>query len=320
VGTTKVEWAQKSWNPVTGCTKASPGCLNCYAERMAKRLAGRYGYPAVEPFAVTLHPDRLDEPRHWKKPSRVFVCSMGDLFHADVPAEYVDEVFQVMADCPQHTFLVLTKRPENIQEKLYGHIGLLGGGDFLPNVWFGVTAENQAAADARIPILLQTPAAKRFVSCEPLLDLVDLTSVEWPNKGGHRVDVLRGGYWCEAGYRGLGPAAQLGANRGGFTNHSDMETLDWVIVGGETGPGARPMRPVWGRSLLEQCKDAAAPFFFKSWGTAYDIPKERVRLLAGVEWNQYPEMGGGPMPTALLGTNEHVARMSHTGTASIRQF
>lgn len=198
---TKIEWADKVWNPITGCTPVSSGCANCYARRMANRLKGRYGYPKDEPFRVTFHLDRLNEPLRWKRPSRIFVCSMGDLFHENIKPEWIDAIWEVMAACHQHTFMVLTKRPQNIEKLLYGvteECGCreLGGGDYLPNVWIGVSCEDQKTADERIPILLQIPAAKRWVSVEPLLSSVDL--LKWlPEKGGgydkQRSDVLGAG-------------------------------------------------------------------------------------------------------------------------------
>jgi protein gp37 len=230
---------------------------------MAKRLAGRYGYPAVDPFAVTLHPERLDEPLHWKKPSRVFVCSMGDLFHADVPLEYMACVWDTMFDAPQHTYMILTKRPERLLE-FTCWMGEHGRRIDYGHVMLGVTAENQAAADARIPLLLAIPAAKRFVSCEPLLGSVDLSRTP-----------------MQVGFMGLGTMGLVDTLASG---------IHWVIAGGETGPGARAMRPDWARSLRDQCQAAGVPFFFKSWGTAYGIPKERVTLLHGVEWNQFPAL------------------------------
>ena len=180
---TKIEWADAVWNPVTGCTPISEGCQNCYAERMATRLKGRYGYPEDEPFKVTLHPEKLKEPLKWKKPRRVFVCSMGDLFHEQVPDGYIAKVWEVMSNASQHTFLVLTKRPQRMEDFLarlgwYTHDREVnpaeavldeGGKYTLKNVWLGVTAENQQRADERIPILLQIPAALRFVSIEPML-------------------------------------------------------------------------------------------------------------------------------------------------------
>lgn len=262
MGKTRIEWTQATWNPVTGCSRVSPGCVHCYAARMAKRLAGRFGYPeAPHEFDVTLHQDRLSEPLKWRSPQRVFVVSMGDLFHEDVPEEYIDAVFAVMAVAKQHTFQVLTKRPERMYDwyrtlytrslrypalgkrsvpYTYGQIGEMlrahaleygvqvgAINRFFPlaNVWLGVTAENQMQADKRIPVLLQTPAVVRFVSVEPILRRVDLT------------DFLQGG-----------------------------ARLHWVICGGETGPGARPMHPDWARTLRDQCQAAQVPFFFKQWG------------------------------------------------------
>lgn len=253
---TKIEWANEVWNPVTGCTKISPGCKNCYAERMAKRLKGRFGYPADDPFRVTLHPDRLGDPYKWKKPRRIFICSMGDLFHEEINnpepyiefgefyegtyehLEFVGEVLSTIADCSHHTFMVLTKRPQNIKlaiqytkengrywpqtpKQIAPGFTFNRSDDYLPNLWIGVTAENQEMADERIPILLDIPAAVRFVSVEPMLGPVDLEN-----------------------YLGL----------------------DWVICGGESGPGARPMHPDWVRSLRDQCVEAGVPFFFKQWG------------------------------------------------------
>ena len=188
----RIEWTDATWSPVTGCTPISEGCENCYARRMAKRLRGRCGYPTDEPFKVTLHPERLEEPLKWKKPRRVFVCSMGDLFHEDVPDEFIYEIWDVMVQSKQHTFLVLTKRPDRMKsfiEKVMCNrmdYALTFGGTPegkkarkwaqkpVQNVWLGVTAENQEQADKRIPILLQIPATVRFVSVEPMLGPIRL--------------------------------------------------------------------------------------------------------------------------------------------------
>ena len=174
---TKIEWAEEVWNPVTGCRAISPGCKNCYAERMSKRLAGRYGYPTEDPFQVTLHPGKLTEPLNWKKPRRIFVCSMGDLFHEDVPDRWIDEVFKSIWMCctagdarKGHIFMILTKRPERMRN-FFRECPLF---ENLSNVWIGVTAENQPQADARISVLRSIPAAKRFVSIEPMLGPVDI--------------------------------------------------------------------------------------------------------------------------------------------------
>lgn len=296
MGQTKIEWATDSWNPVTGCTKISPGCQNCYAERMSKRLAGRCGYPKDEPFRVTLHPERLDEPMHWRKPRRIFVCSMGDLFHEDVPGEFIGQAFNAMCNAQWfhgHIFLVLTKRPE----RMLGVIKAIEQGIMeqrkpikldngftrhqmtfhfpLQNIWLGVTAENQEQADKRIPILLQIPAAVRFVSVESMLGPVDLTK-----------EYLS--YTC-----GDYPFPHLASEH--RTRLIDL--LDWVICGGETGPGAREMKSSWAVALKDQCVAAGVPFFFKKFG---DFTKKRLhipghpweyeRLLDGRTWDEYPEV------------------------------
>lgn len=239
----KIEWTDETWNVVTGCTKVSAGCTHCYAERMSKRLAGRYGYPADKPFQVTLHPEKLAEPLKWKRPRRIFVNSMGDLFHPDVPTLFLADVFSVMEQAKQHTFMILTKRPEGM--KWLRLNGPIVGREPLPNVWLGVSVENQATADERIPLLLQTPAAVRFISAEPLLGSVDLHI-----KG---VDTT-----CRcAGCLDLAKSSP---------DMWQAQRIDWLIVGGETGPGARPMHQDWVRSLRDQCQTAGVPFFFKSWG------------------------------------------------------
>ena len=264
MGTTKIEWADKVWNVTSGCTPISAGCANCFAARMAKRLAGRFGYPADDPFRVTLHPNRLDEPLRWRKPSRVFVVSMGDLFHEDVPDQYIDDVFSIMAWADRHEFMVLTKRPERMREWVteWANHRELGpratyGTWPLSNVALGVTVENQEMADQRIPILLDTPAAKRFVSIEPALSEVDLTP------------------WLFDGCNKDGPA-------GYGPREYPTGALDLCILGGETGPGARPMHPDWARKCRDDCEAAGVPFMFKHWGEW---------LPAGQTGNGY-----GPMP------------------------
>lgn len=250
---TKIEWVKNrdgsqglTWNPVTGCTKISPGCQNCYAERMAKRLRGRCGYPADDPFRVTLHPERLEEPLRWRKPSKIFVCSMGDLFHEAVPDDFIHRVFATIGQCPQHTFIILTKRPKRMKafiEDYYACESPSGNEQGLhiqPNVWLGVTTENQEMADRRIPILLQIPAAVRFISVEPMLGDINI-----------------------AGYLGWNGLRRMGD---GLLYRWVAPKIDWIICGGETGPDARPMHPDWVRSLRDQCQSAGVPFYFKSWG------------------------------------------------------
>lgn len=230
---TKIEWATHVWNPISGCTPVSEGCQNCYARRMAYRLKGRCGYPADEPFRVTLHEERLLEPYYWHKPRRVFVCSMSDLFHPEIPDEFIYRVLLTMQQNPRHTFLLLSKRPERLLKNMQKP---WSDEKWPPHIWLGVTAENQEQADKRIPILLQIPAVVRFVSVEPMLGPINLI----------KDDDL---YWE--------PTIQQWVPRIG---------LDWVVCGGETGPGARPMDPYWVESLLYQCEEAGIPFFFKSWG------------------------------------------------------
>lgn len=249
MATTKIEWAERVWNPVTGCTKISPACANCYAERMAKRLAGRCGYPAEEPFKVTLQYDKLSDPDKWKKPARIFVCSMADLFHNDVPVHFLEAVFNIMLQSDRHTFLLLTKRPERMKWFIDGFETRKNTPWPAGNIWLGVTAENQEQADKRIPLLLQTPAAVRFVSVEPMLGPVDLTNIK--DKDGDTFNVLD-------------RCAYATATDGEY--HDIPNGLDWVICGGENGPGARPMHPDWARSLRDQCQAAGVPFFFKGWG------------------------------------------------------
>lgn len=279
---TSIEWTNETWNPVTGCTKVSAGCANCYAERMAKRLKGRYGYPKDEPFRVTLHEDRLTGPLRWRTPRMIFVCSMGDLFHADVPFDFIDRVFAVMALCPQHTFQVLTKRPERMESYIndwhatvplercfdrrkgcvYAIVDKIAGRYVvprywpLPNVWLGTSVENQQAADERIPHLLRCPAAVRFVSAEPLLGPVDL-SAAWGNCSGCTDPRSEGTH-------------QLGTRQ--HPSPADgPRVVDWLIMGVESRGvyvGRLPEGTEDGywraaRSFIEQARAAGIPAFHK---------------------------------------------------------
>lgn len=229
----KIEWTQETWNPTTGCTKVSAGCSHCYAETMTKRLVGM-GQPKYRSgFKVAVHQPELDRPRRWRKPRTVFVNSMGDLFHRDVPTEFIAQVFDVMAQAPKHVFQVLTKRTERLVEL----------SPILPcpaNVWMGVTVESEKYVH-RIDSLRATDASVRFLSLEPL----------------------------------LGPIQGL-----------DLTGIDWVIVGGETGPKARPMRPGWVTSIRDQCQAADVPFFFKHWGGKNK--KKTGRILDGRTWDEMP--------------------------------
>lgn len=273
---TKIEWATDVWNPVTGCTKVSEGCRHCYAETIAKRFWGERKFTDVQ-----CHPDRLDAPLHWKKPRRVFVNSMSDLFHLNVRFSFVESVFETMEATPQHTYMILTKRPD----RMYDYIVNWKKGVALPNVWLMVTVENQKAADERVPYLLKTPAARRGVSVEPMLEQIYLDNIlesSADKRSSWSVDALAG-------------TTQAGREK--------INKLDWVICGGETGPGARPMHPDWARSLRNQCQAAGVPFFFKKWGEWQETGSEegsavykRVgkvaagRLLDGREWNEIPEV------------------------------
>jgi len=377
----KIEWTDATWNPIRGCSIVSEGCRNCYAMQVAARFSGKG--QAYEGLAyrnesgahwtgkVKLIEELLETPLRWKRPRRIFVNSMSDLFHESIPDEWIDRVFAVMALAPQHIFQVLTKRPyrmrayllkkelewtdwgvsehaEDVDFKFLYHNGELkqhlrdsgwwidydyseegkkdgsrpyyGGKIPLPNVWLGVSCEDQKTADERIPLLLQTPAAVRWISAEPLLEpisLCDLTS-----------------------QTGNDPIDAIGHPDAAFDLHVKPEALNWVVVGGESGAGARPMHPDWARSLRDQCLAAGVPFFFKQWGkylplgvvndgdelvpgTAvfnqhgdrlspdccgndYDVEdgdaairfgpvgkKIAGRLLDGREWNEYPDIALG---------------------------
>ena len=242
---TKIEWTDETWNPATGCTRVSEGCKNCYAKRMARRLAGRYGYPKVpHHFDVVLHLDRLLQPPKWKKSRRVFVCSMGDLFHENVPNSFIECVFNIMVGSSQHIFQVLTKRPLRMRNFIKTYYPGLAN---ARHIWLGVSVENQATADERIPLLLQTPAAVRFVSCEPLLGPADLS--KWLRE-------RRGGYFP------IGLPRQQPC----LPSNWHQPPLDWIIVGGESGPSARPMHPQWARDIRDQCQAASIPYFHKQNG------------------------------------------------------
>jgi protein gp37 len=228
-----IEWTEMTWNPVTGCTKVSQGCKRCYAERMAKRLTAMGSERYRNGFKVTLHPDLLDVPRRWRQPRVVFVNSMSDLFHQDIPPEYIERVFMTMRECPQHTFQVLTKRSERLA-------ALAPQLPWPGNVWMGVSVED-ARVVSRIDDLRRVPAAVRFLSLEPL----------------------------------IGPLEKL-----------SLRDIHWVIVGGESGPRARPMRKEWVESIYAQCRAAGVPFFFKQWGgTRKDLTG---RQLHGRTFNEMP--------------------------------
>ena len=293
--TTKIEWTNATWNPITGCSVVSPGCTNCYAMQLAGgRLrdhpsrAGLTRPSKAGPVwtgEVRFNEQWLDQPLRWRKPKRIFVCAHGDLFHEDVPDEWIDRIFAVMALAPQHTFQMLTKRPERMRayshdtetpEKVFtvtvetpgwqGELVKAAGATVehllwpLPNVWLGTSVEDQARADERIPHLLATPAAVRFVSAEPLLGSVDFSRIGlWLCKHWKTKDSLTTAPWCPEDRSKWWWERQ--ALRG-----PRQEMLDWIIVGGESGPGARPMELAWARSIRDQCREANVPVFIKQLG------------------------------------------------------
>lgn len=320
---TKIEWTDATWNPITGCSIVSPGCTNCYAMNLAgtrlknhdsrKGLTKQVNGKHVWTGAVRFNAQWLDQPLRWTKPRMIFVCAHGDLFAEGVPDEWLDQIFAVMALAPQHTFQVLTKRPERMRDYLRHRAGklarfmidsyLIGAPDVaasglarsapwpvasigdiempddvtmrhwpLPNVWLGVSVEDQRRAEERIPILLETMAAIRWISAEPLLGPVDLTAVDVSNES--FVDALNIHLWGAEieNWRGTEPDWETSfLDWYSLDEMPDPEweilpRLDWVVVGGESGPNARPMHPDWARGLRDQCAAARVPFLFKQWG------------------------------------------------------
>jgi protein gp37 len=236
----KIEWTDATWNPVTGCNKISPGCKLCYAERLSKRLKATGMAKYRNGFEVTRHPEALEIPLRWRKPRTIFVNSMSDLFHEQVPDEFVRDVFSVMAQANWHRFQVLTKRPERIAA-LNGELA------WPTHIWLGVSVESVHYSH-RIDLLRECGAAIKFLSLEPL----------------------------------LGPLPSL-----------NLDGIDWVIVGGESGPGARPMEVEWAREIRDQCKEAEVPFYFKQWGGVFK--KRRGRILDGKTWDEMPSFDKSPV-------------------------
>lgn len=229
----EIEWTEVTWNPVTGCSKISSGCRNCYAERMANRLKAMGSSRYKNGFDVTLHEDLLSRPKRWKKPRLVFVNSMSDLFHEKVPQEFINSIFETIAETPQHIYQILTKRSSRL-------LDLSKNLNWSENVWMGVSVENQETK-SRINDLVKIPARTRFISCEPLLENL-------PNL--------------------------------------PLNGIHWVIVGGESGPNARTMEEWWVNNILQQCKSASVPFFFKQWGGFHK--KQNGRKLNNKTYNELP--------------------------------
>lgn len=249
-----IEWTDSTWNPVTGCTKVSPGCKNCYAEAFAERWRGIPGHPYEQGFDLKLWPERLRLPLIWKEPRMIFVNSMSDLFHKDVSDQFIRQIFDTMLRARQHTFQVLTKRAERMMQWTRENFKNLKVPD---HIWLGVSVENQEYT-WRIMYLQQAPAQVRFLSIEPLLGPVSLKP-------------------------------------------SNLKDIHWIIVGGESGPRARPMNPIWARDIRDQCKKHSVHFFFKQWG-AFNSKGERVgkkmagRRLDGKTWDEMPPIMPGRFP------------------------
>ncbi len=346
---TNIEWTDATWNIITGCTLVDDGCTNCYAAHLIASWPAIGNHPSRKGLArknaagvakftgeVRFNEAWLDQPLRWKNRRRIFVCAHGDLFHESVPDEWIDRVFAVMALCPQHTFQVLTKRPDRAGEYISGlgpdgpfDIFVRGGGRLLraaenatrnldklafnparqwplPNVWLGTSVSDQASADKRLPGLLATPAAVRFLSMEPLLGPVDLRRIAMFTPKEAADDP-----------QGFMPRNYFDALRGQSDIHPihgaepEWGSVDWVIVGGESGPNARPMHPDHARNVRDQCRAAGVPFLFKQWGeyspekpnerafpdhsfggrgrSMYRIGKKRAgRLLDGRTWDEMP--------------------------------
>ena len=240
-----IEWTDSSWNPVRGCTKISPGCTHCYAETFAERFRGVAGHPYEQGFDLRLVPEKLADPLRWPAPKMVFVNSMSDLFHVDVPDEYIERVARVMEAANWHTFQVLTKRSERMRDLLHNHLHFAAS---FPHVWWGVSVEDRCHGLPRIEHLRAAPAAVRFLSIEPLLE--DLGTI-------------------------------------------DLTGIDWVIVGGESGPGARPLREEWVLSIRDQCPCRGRSPFFKQWG---GVRKSKTgRTLDGRTYDEIPERAAVPI-------------------------
>lgn len=232
---TGIEWTHATWNPVTGCTKVSEGCRHCYAERFAERFRGVEDHPYEQGFDLKLWPERLDLPLRWEKPRLIFVNSMSDLFHEEVPDSFIQDVYEVMNEATDHIFQILTKRPGRMVE-------ISDDVEWTENIWAGISIENMDVSH-RVDSLRETPSEIRFLSCEPLLGSLE----------------------------GL-----------------DLTGIDWVIVGGESGPGARPMKKEWVVEIREKCEQESIPFFFKQWGGT--APGKGGRELDGQLWEEFPEV------------------------------
>jgi protein gp37 len=234
---TAIEWTNATWNPITGCTKISPGCDNCYAERFSERFRNVQGHPFENGFDLTLRPHRLNEPLKWQRSKMIFVNSMSDLFHKKIPLHYIDQVFETMEKASWHKFQLLTKRSSRMKKYINDRYGTIGVPE---HIWLGVSIEDRQRL-SRLKHLSETTAAIRFLSLEPL----------------------------------IGPIGSM-----------DLINIDWVIVGGESGPRYRPIEAEWVREIRDQCIEQSVAFFFKQWGGVR--PKSGGRSIDNVEWNEFP--------------------------------
>lgn len=293
----KIEWTDTTWNPVQGCSRVSPGCENCYAERMARRFdkpgmwgegltVVRNGKPGWS-GDVRLREEIVEDPLRWRKPRRVFVCSTSDLFHEKVPFPYIARVFWTMMRAPKHTFQVLTKRPrraveffrwlnESPAEELAPHVNERAMSPYFPpeHVHIGVSAEDQKRLMERVPYLMHIPASVRWLSAEPLLGPLDLGWLDYPDG---RIHPLQG-LWHEDG-----------------TGTVRRRCLDWIVVGGESGQGARPMHPDWVRDIRDACEEHDVPFFFKQWGEFGPVPDGEADFWLSEAGERYHYDCGAPM-------------------------
>ena len=254
-----IEWTDATWNPVRGCTKISPGCKHCYANTFAERFRGVEGHAYERGFDLRLVPEKLAEPLRWSKPQMIFVNSMSDLFHPEVPDWYIIQVVQVMATADWHTYQVLTKRADRLSQLLSGPLSEFAK---LQHIWWGVSVEDRKYGVPRIEEIQKAPAAVRFLSIEPLLE-------------------------------------DLGA--------LDLQGIHWVIVGGESGAGARNLSPEWVRSIRRQCRDQRTKFFFKQWGGVQK--KKNGRILDGKTYDEFPVIARSSVPLKAI-RNEHILRYS----------
>ncbi|CVI59449.1 phage Gp37/Gp68 family protein [Agrobacterium leguminum] len=343
---THIEWTDATWNPITGCSIVSPGCTNCYAMKLAgtrlKHTDSRRGLTTETKAGpvwngdVRFNAEWLTQPLHWKRPRKIFVCAHGDLFAEGVPDDWIDKVFAIMALSPQHTFQVLTKRPETMWQyvshpetyrRVYSiacdfaiemslNVTLIANRSHtqfapsgprvflnqwpLTNLWLGVSAEDQKRADERIPVLLETPAIVRWLSAEPLLGPLDLETLRLQNVLSP-LDALRGSTW---------EVTRAGRFYHGPIDRTKHRRLDWVVVGGESGSGARAVHPAWVRSIREQCAAADVPFFFKQWGAWKPVPWKLDRHRDETDAD-YIDRSERECSTHAISLSGHLIEMDH---------